>query len=458
MASEIQLWFEVVACGVCVFLLLWRLLKFRSLGCKTMCIMTRTFHPVGQGAFYTEKFDFGKDSRGVELKLNVVYDCGSRSKGFEKKGARNAAVNAFGSKEQIDGVFISHFDNDHVNGFPELFKRVGHNVRHIFLPHLTDSDILLGLLSKNPSARAFDKEMACANAYRKLVMSGGVEDVLVRLGLDSKRENRPKVHLVLGANWQKGDERPRNFPANEIGVVDSGVDVAPILFDSKGSYGSFRGLWRFCPYNYEIEPSGRRGEFLNVLKDFLRANHLSFEKGVDTLLSSRDLLKSFKKCYCEKVSGEINENSMTLLSCANLPCMGEAAFNRYGVKALGPCCSKSRSGCLYTGDYDANGDERVNALFGAYASYVGRVGCVQLPHHGSDKNYNEKLGELDVVFVACYGKRNTFRHPGPQTMYHLGSKNRTVCLVSEDAKSKFIQEAYFSMRGCWRCLSTGCVK
>lgn len=36
--------------------------------------MTRTFQPVGQGAFYTEQFS--KDDGGA---FNMVYDCGSDS-------------------------------------------------------------------------------------------------------------------------------------------------------------------------------------------------------------------------------------------------------------------------------------------------------------------------------------------------------------------------------------------
>lgn len=417
-----------------------------------MCVMTRTFHPVGQGAFYTEKFDFGKDIRGVELKVNVVYDCGSMSKGFEKKYSRNAVENAFGPKELIDGIFISHFDNDHVNGFPELFNRVGHNVRHIFLPHLTDNDILLGLLSKDLGAGAFDKEIAYVKAYRKLVMYGDAKDVLVCLGFDANPEQRPKVHLVFGPNRQMKDDVQRIFPRNEIGIIDSGSDVAPILSASTEGRNPLQGFWRFSPYNFETESSDRRGEFLKALKDFLRVQKLSLNKGADTLLSSQVLLKKFKKDYCKKVSGEINENSMTLLSCANLPCIGETAFNHYGEKAFGPCCLKSRSGCLYTGDYDAKDEKRLNALLGAYAPYMDMVGCVQLPHHGSDGNYNEKIGELDAVIVACYGKRNTFRHPGPRAMYHLGSKNRTVCLVSEDVNSKFTQEVHIPWPCHWRCL------
>lgn len=38
--------------------------------------MVRTFHPVGQGAFYTERF-----YEGDKNVFNMVYDCGSSTKG-----------------------------------------------------------------------------------------------------------------------------------------------------------------------------------------------------------------------------------------------------------------------------------------------------------------------------------------------------------------------------------------
>ena len=68
--------------------------------------MRRVFHPVGQGAFYSESFYTGFGT------FNMVYDCGSMSKGVD-----NIISNSFDKDNgnDIDILFISHFDSDHVN-------------------------------------------------------------------------------------------------------------------------------------------------------------------------------------------------------------------------------------------------------------------------------------------------------------------------------------------------------
>ena len=64
-------------------------------------LLQRTFHPVGQGAFYTErhKISNGKD-------FTIVYDCGS----FQFTNLKNRIKSAFQKGEEIDILFISHFD------------------------------------------------------------------------------------------------------------------------------------------------------------------------------------------------------------------------------------------------------------------------------------------------------------------------------------------------------------
>ena len=67
--------------------------------------MIRTFHPVGQGAFYSERHS----------NFNIVYDCGTTS----PRRARRVVEKAF-KDEVVDILFISHFDSDHISSIPDL--------------------------------------------------------------------------------------------------------------------------------------------------------------------------------------------------------------------------------------------------------------------------------------------------------------------------------------------------
>lgn len=99
--------------------------------------MTRTIHPVGQGAFYTECFeDNGK-------KYNIVYDCGSDT---TTSSARNSLIDKeikqiFEKEEIINALFISHFHRDHINGIATLLRHC--RVKYVFLPVIDNISKLL---------------------------------------------------------------------------------------------------------------------------------------------------------------------------------------------------------------------------------------------------------------------------------------------------------------------------
>ena len=62
--------------------------------------MQRTFYPVGQGEFYSESFKTGNNN------FNVVYDCGSLSRGVDK-----VISNSFDKNEDINQSYIENAIN-----------------------------------------------------------------------------------------------------------------------------------------------------------------------------------------------------------------------------------------------------------------------------------------------------------------------------------------------------------
>ena len=77
-------------------------------------VFKRILHPVGQGAFFTEQF---LDESG-KVVYNVVYDCGSFTS--QPNLLEYEIRNTFERNAHIDLLFISHFDEDHVNGLMTL--------------------------------------------------------------------------------------------------------------------------------------------------------------------------------------------------------------------------------------------------------------------------------------------------------------------------------------------------
>ena len=79
--------------------------------------MTRTFHPVGQGAFYSEHF---RSENGDDFR--IVYDCGTKTS-KKKVDPVKVIQGAFKDRKPIDILFISHFDEDHVSMISELLNQ-----------------------------------------------------------------------------------------------------------------------------------------------------------------------------------------------------------------------------------------------------------------------------------------------------------------------------------------------
>ncbi len=87
----------------------------------------RTFHPVGQGAFYSERHE----------NFNVVYDCGTQYTKRADKGIKRTVETSFDKDEEIDILFISHFDFDHVGHISTLRDSVK-KIKKVILPLLHD--------------------------------------------------------------------------------------------------------------------------------------------------------------------------------------------------------------------------------------------------------------------------------------------------------------------------------
>jgi glyoxylase-like metal-dependent hydrolase (beta-lactamase superfamily II) len=102
--------------------------------------IVRTFHPVGQGALYSERF-YEEDN--PQAKYNIVYDCGTSWGAITK--AKKVVNLAFDKNDTIDYLFISHLDFDHVSLVNTLIESVDGKVRNIVLPLVYKEEVRIGI-------------------------------------------------------------------------------------------------------------------------------------------------------------------------------------------------------------------------------------------------------------------------------------------------------------------------
>ena len=374
----------------------------------------RTFHPVGQGAFYTEKlYDDSNAVRHI-----MVFDCGVAWGRVSK--AKHLVEHAFDSSEIVDYLFISHLDYDHISLATTLFESV-HNVRNIVLPLVSEEDLEIAL--------ALHRIAGHANCC------GFIEMIISHLNGDHNNVfQRGDYSLILVGSGQSINWRYSIWPDGE-----------PRSLDHSGCPG-----WVFIPYNFEsasrkaglvndLEALLKDADICNELDDLGRTisnPSLFFDALKDSLFVKQviekrgAILKGLKKVY-DSIGGTINENSLQLYS-------GPAVINQK-LSEEDHDERMYRVACLYTGDcqFDLATWRDIK-----YSKVWGNVGTIQLPHHGSIKSFDIAQNPIDryYTFVVSCGNDNTFGHPSMRLLEYLLFSGCNYRIVNESIDSVLMSQ------------------
>lgn len=309
---------------------------------KIIMQVTRSFGKVGQALF------------SVERKGNVVivYDCGFGAGMKNKIG--DVIKNLIKPEERVKALFISHYDKDHINGVQELLNYC--NVEHLFLPLVPCFRVLLFLTTLN----------------RKTNLASFLENLLDNA--QNANLGDTKVHYVgMEDGNQAGsllfnNDLPGVIPSNSEIRLDGGED------------------WIYKPYNRKLMTDEECNVFLDKLKElhpgaatdintYVKCTECDWN-GLMNVWRNHDLKLKEALIKAKIVKSDlINSYSMTLYS---------------GSK-------NTANGCLYTGDYDAG--HNMDELKMAYGDLWDNISIIQVPHHGSCRNFSNGLIKDNAEYV-----------------------------------------------------------
>lgn len=356
--------------------------------------VVRTFHPVGQGAFYTEVFQFNNGNHYV-----VVYDCGTESEfDFIEKQISEFKNNYFKYEiTQIDLLFISHFHADHVNGLKLLLKDV-HVVKTV-IPMLDDATIILTRVQnylRFHFSIAQEADRIIQELYldgKRTGMFGEVEMVSPNL-LDRPHDDREGVTPMV----HKGNER------------------------KSGSKLYVDKIWEYIPFNSLERADYRVPYFRNELNNLLQGQ-----------LSLSDLVKNkledVKSLY-RRVMGNANDNLYTLVVVSK------------PVDGIEPKPCPRLSHCIYFGDFDYHLKNKPWDRLKGVIKFE-KIGTVQVPHHGAKGNWNLEMGNGDPRhYIISSGSTNNHHHPNYWVLENIWNKGHRTYVVSENSMSERMYEFY----------------
>ena len=387
--------------------------------------VTRIFHPVGQGAFYSERHNVDGQ------KFNIIYDCGS----FNVRQGKKVVKEAFDKNDIIDLLFISHFDFDHISLLETLISRC--QIRKVVLPLLYE-DVRFALsgyyhyrVARNHSMQPFvEKSLQLLNDPWSVFQGESAsrdqaEFVFVRPYAESDAENNQERRDLLNATEEFASRQGRSL------IINSRSE-----YDAK-RLSSFVD-WMFLPYNTDY--FNRNRDLFHNLIEWLKQNHYSLEDLNDGQFFDREHCKQLTGIY-KKLKGSINENSMLLFSGPLLQ------QNQCGVSAIRHayppawCFSGHwlfrQPGCLYSGDFNL----KQESLSNSYGPYFDRVGTVQVPHHGSKHSFDlNNFYARGMVCPVSYGVNNRFGHPDRAVIDEIVCAGGCPIGVTNDRFSEFKEE------------------
>ena len=404
--------------------------------------MTRTFHPIGHGAFYTERF-----MQGWKYKFTAVFDCGcfeARKKGMSYARYTNrinkAVDSAFSPWEQVDLLFISHFHADHINGIKHLTGRC--DVKHIIVPQRTPN-IVIEAYVFNYLQSSIGQGDNAANSSVNL----WIRELYNHRGNDNT-EGFPRVIEVMPATEIQEEQEIREGQEgrNEQPTPYSDLDSKGGILSPRAAIGYYssekpdRPLWRYIPFN----PPCRNTEQLHNLPPFDKAvvnGKIDFEE-LNIILHNTDI-KKLKEAYTKAFHGNHNSYSMVVFS-------GIGAPEWWDIHDCCLLCSRLRYhrspcfcmyNCLYCGDFEANANypkanNNCDQLRRFFRKYWRGIGLLQVPHHGSEHNMNIFLYEPEKVCIISAGETDKYGHPDEPVLEAIRQMNSIPIIVTENPKTK----------------------
>lgn len=317
---------------------------------------SRIFHNVGNALFAVERIG-GKA---------FVYDCG----GQDVDILESAIINTFNKGDEIEAVFISHYDSDHINGLYFLLNYC--KVKRLILPMMPDAIKMILLITQN-----YDVDL------ERFVISP--EEYV----LDISQET--KVIYVYDIGEDIFYNAPPTMSFEQLSQSDRNIPSGMRLTSN------MIPNWVFIPMCITLLTKRQSDVFIQKLYNLLnlpsptgRANIKELWENYNLCIGKTGKITSgggirnkIKKAIKEALPGltsyKINATSQTLYS----------GFDN--------CVPPYRAGCLYLGDFDACG--KWTHLVNVYGIYRNNIRIIQVPHHGSKKYFNDNLIDLGTIAV-----------------------------------------------------------
>ncbi len=402
-----------------------------------------SFHKAGQGLFYGGRiWDYQE-----EKTTTVVYDCGTSSFINGNKSALTNEINNFkhlnyplkndnSNEIEIELLFISHLDYDHVSGLGQLFENF--KVKNIILPYLEIRERTFSLLSFpddiDPTySLSLDDYISFIESPTDFIKekSEGTKLFFIKPNKNNEYEGYASNNNNLGYIYRRGTR-----------ITEEGLGEESNVFDNNLQF-FIQNKWEFTTYVQGVN-EGVVNKLHEGLKSLLKIKDDLTIDDLKQLLTSKR--KKAREYYLKHI-GEINAHGLVLL---HGPINAEYLHTHidssselndrhhdfgYRNKNHDSFFENKNNLTLKTllfGDTSLrdNNESKIN-FPDKFKDKLTAVHVVQVPHHGASKNWcfeefkllnigsDINRWENEVVSVCNFGYGNTYGHPSHNVLNDL---------------------------------------
>ena len=419
--------------------------------------------PVGQGCFHAGVVGSLTATSLDHDSFHYVYDCGSRSRA---PALSRAVADYRNFTKNVNALFVSHFDSDHVSGLDQLLKSVNINVA--FIPYVGTTGLILDLL---------DKGLDSSNRSDALI-----EASVTPAEWFGERGVRQVVRVSASEDPDSDDHLPNDWPREDFwdfnSDLDAGVDGQAIQMAEGRGPAKLTTMksgvkvttknstipWLFLPHVHPPQSKNLKAfnqafcQALNIRSLANLADHQLVSK-----LKQPGHRKDLRACYDKLISSGAgrrhNRISMSLYSGPSehpkeVRLCRTVGGNWGQWRAWEPCFSLScertsnASGWLGTGDAHLGVNHVRERWQTTYDTpYRENISTLLLPHHGAFRNFHKELLDFPNLeaCVASAGLPAPYRHPAARVIRAVQCNGKTfhhVSQVHNSEMSEFVRLRY----------------
>lgn len=387
-------------------------------------VAQHTFHPVGQGLFFTGHIRVESEGGPSQRIYRWAYDCGTHS----ARQLVKREVTRVKHEGRFNLLVLSHFDADHINGVADLI--VGCGTDTVMLPYMPLWERLLiafeqGLGAADELTFFFVNPAAYfaslgGEGFRRLIFvprsdDGGSEPSAEGGPLDdfpTEGFEQPDKFQTIS---DRDAERIANDTIEMASITRQAAPSVRIEMLRQGGSAHVFGLWEFVPYNDPKAAPNNQPKFEDEVAAKAK-KLLAAPNARDTV----ELLKDLKLAYDRHI-GKSNRNRGSLFlyggpihhwEYSHFSLQRWSASDQTGQSRLEGLLNEKRAVFL-TGDGTLKASDDFSRFYNWFRSErMARVAVFQVMHHGAADNTSPgRARQLDPR-IAVFSSDPSRKRPG----------------------------------------------